>query len=47
MAENWVAGPTIDEPHRWTYAELEELIPRVVQDAAVNAGMDGRRALTS
>ena len=28
MAENWVVGPTITDPHRWTYAELDELIPR-------------------
>ncbi|HUE60757.1 MAG TPA: SDR family oxidoreductase [Acidimicrobiales bacterium] len=44
VAEGWVAGPAIDKGERWDPAELGAVIPDLVERAAPNAGMDGRRA---
>ena len=44
VAEGWVAGPAIDKGDRWDPAELGAVIPDLVERAAGNAGMDGRRA---
>jgi NAD(P)-dependent dehydrogenase (short-subunit alcohol dehydrogenase family) len=44
VAEGWVAGPAIDKGERWDPAELGAVIPDLVERAASNAGMDGRRA---
>lgn len=47
VAEGWVAGPAIDKGERWDPAELGAVIPDLVERAAPNAGMDGRRATSS
>ncbi|HWE55513.1 MAG TPA: SDR family oxidoreductase [Acidimicrobiales bacterium] len=43
VAEGWVAGPGIDKEGRWDPAELTELVPDIVAQAAPNAGMNGKR----
>ena len=43
VAEGWVEGPAIDKGDRWDPGELGAVIPDLVERAAGNAGMDGRR----
>jgi NAD(P)-dependent dehydrogenase (short-subunit alcohol dehydrogenase family) len=43
VAEGWVAGPGVDKKDRWESAELGEVIPGLVAEAAPNADMLGRR----
>jgi NAD(P)-dependent dehydrogenase (short-subunit alcohol dehydrogenase family) len=43
VAEGWVEGPSVDRDRRWDPAELTEVIPDLVAQAAPNADMRGRR----
>ena len=43
VAEGWVAGPGVDKDDRWDPAELGAVIPGLVEKAAPNANMFGRR----
>jgi len=43
VAEGWVAGPGADKADRWDPAELGSVIPGLVEAAAPNANMGGRR----
>jgi hypothetical protein len=43
VAEGWVAGPGVDKGDRWDPAELGDVIPELVADAAPQADMSGRR----
>ncbi len=43
VAEGWVAGPGADKADRWDPAELGAVIPGLVEAAAPNANMGGRR----
>jgi NAD(P)-dependent dehydrogenase (short-subunit alcohol dehydrogenase family) len=43
VAEGWVAGPGADKADRWDPAELGGVIPGLVEKAAPNANMGGRR----
>ena len=43
VAEGWVAGPGIDKDDRWDPAELGAVVPGLVEKAAPNANMFGRR----
>ena len=43
VAEGWVAGPGVDKKDRWESAELGDVIPGLVAEAAPNADMLGRR----
>jgi NAD(P)-dependent dehydrogenase (short-subunit alcohol dehydrogenase family) len=43
VAEGWVAGPGVDKGDRWEPAELGDVIPKLVADAAPQADMSGRR----
>ena len=43
VAEGWAAGPAIDKGERWDPAELGTVIPDLVERAAPNANMSGRR----
>jgi NAD(P)-dependent dehydrogenase (short-subunit alcohol dehydrogenase family) len=43
VAEGWAAGPGVDKGDRWESAELGDVIPGLVADAAPNANMQGRR----
>ncbi len=45
VAEGWVAGPGVDKKDRWESAELGDVIPGLVAEAAPNADMLGRRAV--
>jgi NAD(P)-dependent dehydrogenase (short-subunit alcohol dehydrogenase family) len=44
VAEGWVAGPGIDKDDRWDPAELGGVIPGLVEKAAPNANMGGKRS---
>ena len=44
VAEGWVAGPGVDKDDRWDPAELGEVIPGLVEKAAPNANMGGKRS---
>jgi NAD(P)-dependent dehydrogenase (short-subunit alcohol dehydrogenase family) len=44
VAEGWVAGPGVDKGDRWEPAELGDVIPKLVAEAAPQADMSGRRA---
>jgi NAD(P)-dependent dehydrogenase (short-subunit alcohol dehydrogenase family) len=44
VAEGWVEGPAADRGARWDPAELGEIIPDLVDRAAPNADMRGRRS---
>ena len=44
VAEGWVAGPGADKDDRWDPAELGGVIPGLVEKAAPNANMGGRRS---
>ncbi|MET0199458.1 MAG: SDR family oxidoreductase [Rhodococcus fascians] len=41
VAEGWHAGPSEDKGAKWQPGELGEVIPRLVAEAAPNAGMNG------
>lgn len=41
VAEGWHAGPGFDKGAKWAPGELGEVIPRLVAEAAGNAGMNG------
>ena len=41
--EGWANGPTVDKGDRWEPEELGHVIPDLIAQAAVNAGMDGQR----
>jgi NAD(P)-dependent dehydrogenase (short-subunit alcohol dehydrogenase family) len=43
VAEGWVAGPGADKDDRWDPAELGAVVPGLVEAAASNANMGGRR----
>ncbi len=43
VAEGWVEGPSADKGDRWDTAELGDVIPGLVERAAPNANMFGRR----
>jgi NAD(P)-dependent dehydrogenase (short-subunit alcohol dehydrogenase family) len=43
VAEGWVAGPGANKNDRWDSAELGDVIPGLVAQAAPNANMLGRR----
>jgi NAD(P)-dependent dehydrogenase (short-subunit alcohol dehydrogenase family) len=43
VAEGWVAGPGVSKGDRWESAELGDVIPSLVAEAAPNANMLGRR----
>ncbi len=45
VAEGWVAGPGVDKKDRWGSAELGDVIPGLVAEAAPNADMLGRRSV--
>jgi NAD(P)-dependent dehydrogenase (short-subunit alcohol dehydrogenase family) len=44
VAEGWVAGPGADKDDRWDPAELGAVVPGLVEKAAPNANMGGRRS---
>ena len=44
VAEGWVAGPGVDKDARWDPAELGGVIPGLVEKAAPNANMGGKRS---
>jgi NAD(P)-dependent dehydrogenase (short-subunit alcohol dehydrogenase family) len=44
VAEGWVAGPGADKDDRWDPAELGGVIPGLVEKAAPNANMGGKRS---
>ena len=44
VAEGWVEGPVVDKGGRWDPAELGDVIPDLVAQAAPNADMRGRRS---
>ncbi|MGP0029280.1 MAG: SDR family oxidoreductase [Acidimicrobiales bacterium] len=44
VAEGWVAGPGADKDDRWDPAELGGVVPGLVEKAAPNANMGGRRS---
>jgi NAD(P)-dependent dehydrogenase (short-subunit alcohol dehydrogenase family) len=44
VAEGWVAGPGVDKDDRWDPAELGGVIPGLVEKAAPNANMGGKRS---
>jgi NAD(P)-dependent dehydrogenase (short-subunit alcohol dehydrogenase family) len=44
VAEGWVAGPGVDKDDRWNPAELGGVIPGLVEKAAPNANMGGKRS---
>jgi NAD(P)-dependent dehydrogenase (short-subunit alcohol dehydrogenase family) len=44
VAEGWVAGPGVDKDDRWDAAELGAVVPGLVEKAAPNANMGGRRS---
>jgi NAD(P)-dependent dehydrogenase (short-subunit alcohol dehydrogenase family) len=46
VAEGWAEGPVADKSGRWDPAELGEIIPDLVSQAAPNANMRGRRIST-
>ncbi len=46
VAEGWVAGPGVDQDHRWDPADLGGVIPDLVAKAAPNADMRGQRTAT-
>jgi len=41
--EGWVNGPTVDAGRQWDPAELTEIVPALVAQAAPNANMNGQR----
>jgi NAD(P)-dependent dehydrogenase (short-subunit alcohol dehydrogenase family) len=43
VVEGWVNGPTITRSEQWTPGELAELIPDMVNQAAPNSDMEGKR----
>jgi NAD(P)-dependent dehydrogenase (short-subunit alcohol dehydrogenase family) len=43
VAEGWVAGPGVQRNSRWTVADLDDVVPGLVEKAAPNARQDGRR----
>jgi hypothetical protein len=43
VAEGWVAGPGADKGDRWEPSELGKVVPDLVEKAAPNANMGGRR----
>jgi NAD(P)-dependent dehydrogenase (short-subunit alcohol dehydrogenase family) len=43
VAEGWVNGPFVNRSQRWTPGELGEVIPALVEEAAINADMLGGR----
>ena len=43
VAEGWVAGPLASKGDRWDPAELGQVVPGLVEKAAPNANMGGRR----
>jgi NAD(P)-dependent dehydrogenase (short-subunit alcohol dehydrogenase family) len=43
VAEGWVAGPGVDKDDRWDPAELGAVVPGLVEAAAPNANMGGKR----
>jgi NAD(P)-dependent dehydrogenase (short-subunit alcohol dehydrogenase family) len=44
VAEGWVAGPGVDKDDRWDPAVLGGVIPGLVEKAAPNANMGGKRS---
>ena len=44
VAEGWVAGPGVDKDDRWDPAELGGVVPGLVEKAAPNANMGGKRS---
>ena len=43
VAESWAAGPIVKADKRWDPAELNDIIPGLVSQAASNCGSDGQR----
>jgi NAD(P)-dependent dehydrogenase (short-subunit alcohol dehydrogenase family) len=43
VAEGWAYGPNIERADRWLPGELGEVVPRLVDEAAANATMQGVR----
>jgi hypothetical protein len=41
VAEGWRAGPAVSQDGRWDPAELGEVVPALVAEAAPNATMAG------
>ena len=44
VAEGWVAGPGVDKGDRWQPAELDDVVPKLVAEAAGPANMQGMRS---
>ena len=44
VAEGWAPGPTFADKHRWDYAELDSIVPSLVDRAAPNVGGTGKRS---
>jgi NAD(P)-dependent dehydrogenase (short-subunit alcohol dehydrogenase family) len=43
VAEGWAGGPTREERRSFTYAELDDIVPELVREAAPNSDMRGLR----
>ena len=43
VAESWVAGPGVDKGDRWSPAELDDVVPKLVAEAAGPSNMAGQR----
>ncbi|MCI3948527.1 MAG: short-chain dehydrogenase/reductase [Acidimicrobiales bacterium] len=43
VAESWVAGPGVDKGDRWAPAELDDVVPKLVAEAAGPSNMAGMR----
>jgi hypothetical protein len=43
VAESWVAGPGVDKGDRWQPAELDDVVPKLVAEAAGPSNMAGMR----
>ena len=43
VAEGWVAGPGVDKGDRWSPAELDDVVPKLVAEAAGPSNMAGQR----
>ena len=43
VAESWVAGPGVDKGDRWSPAELGDVVPKLVAEAAGPSNMAGQR----
>jgi hypothetical protein len=43
VAESWVAGPGVDKGDRWSPAELDDVVPKLVAESAGPSNMAGNR----